>query len=502
MASPKAFARVLTAFARVFTAFLTSLAILYSALVPHAAAAEQNLPVMGEPADEVLSLREEERIGAGYMREIEQRLPLVKDVQLNEYINNLGRRLTHASSRTEGRNFSFFLIDDGHINAFAIPGGHIGINAGLVLAMQREEQLASVVAHEIAHVTQRHHARAYASSKNSNLGTAATVIAAILIGQASPEAGQAALAAGLAASYQSSINFTRSNEIEADRIGIEILDAADYDDSAMAETFDILRRRNSLNTTGMQIEYLRTHPLDNNRMAEAADRARSTPPVSAANQVEFKLFKARLEVIGTSDRSQLLRTCQSRFRRNRDIGSAYAMALIHHEAGRPKEAAKYLTILRDLVGSQTMVELLAADIDSKTAPSRVEKRLAALSELYPERYSIVEKQLGILDRAHRPGEALAVLNLYLRRNTDPDPSALRELAGVRMQLGDIAGGHEALANYHLARNENAEAARQLEFALGEVAAGSHDELRLLARMRAARGESAGNFGTGKEDDNY
>ncbi len=139
--------------------------------------------------------------------------------------------------------------------------------------MDQEEQLASVVAHEVAHVTQRHHARAFATGNRATLSTAAAILAAIIIGQASPQAGQAALAAGLAASQQSAINFTRSNEVEADRIGIEILANAGYDARAMAESFSILRRKNSLNTSNLQLEYLRTHPLDNNRIAEATDRA-------------------------------------------------------------------------------------------------------------------------------------------------------------------------------------------------------------------------------------
>ena len=175
--------------------------------------------------------------------------------------------------------------------------------------MDYEEQLAAVVAHEVAHVTQRHHARAFATGTRSSVSTAAAVLAAILIGQASPQAGQAALAAGLAATRQSAINFTRSNEIEADRIGIEILANAQYDASAMAESFDILRRKNSLNTANLQLEYLRTHPLDNNRIAEAADRASSVRSSRRrVQQHDFQLFKARLAVLTSLDEGQLTRT--------------------------------------------------------------------------------------------------------------------------------------------------------------------------------------------------
>jgi len=120
------------------------------------ACAQQNLPSMGEPADTALSPAEEQQLGAQLMRQIRARVPLVQDVQITEYIQNLGNRLVRATGRTDLNNFTFFIIDDPRINAFAIPGGYVGINSGLIDAMIHEEQLASVVAHEIAHVTQRH----------------------------------------------------------------------------------------------------------------------------------------------------------------------------------------------------------------------------------------------------------------------------------------------------------------------------------------------------------
>jgi len=222
--------------------------VLFS-LFPAPAGSQSNLPSMGEPADSALSPREEQAIGRQLMRQIRATLPLARDTQLEEYIDTLGQKLVQASGRQTG-GFNFFIIQDKAINAFAIPGGYIGVNQGLIEAMDYEEQLAGVLAHEIAHVTQRHHARTFATGKSRSLSAAATILAAILIGQASPEAGQAALAAGLAVTQQTSINFTRSNEIEADRIGIDILRSAEFDPTAMAESFAILERKNRLNTAG------------------------------------------------------------------------------------------------------------------------------------------------------------------------------------------------------------------------------------------------------------
>ena len=321
--------------------------------------AQQNLPSMGEPADNALSPNQERQLGASFMRQIRAQLPLVSDVQLTEYIHSLCSRLALASGKADQNEFTFFIIDNNQINAFAIPGGYVGVNSGLALAMDYEEQLAAVVAHEVAHVTQRHHARAFATGTRSSVTTAAAVLAAILIGQASPQAGQAALAAGLAATRQSAINFTRSNEIEADRIGIEILANAQYDASAMAESFDILRRKNSLNTAGLQLEYLRTHPLDNNRIAEAADRASSVRSSRRrVSQHDFQLFKARLAVLTSLDEGQLTRTYRSKHRRKPDVENSYALALLSLRANRLSNIDSYLASLEKLASAHPMLSLI------------------------------------------------------------------------------------------------------------------------------------------------
>lgn len=449
-------------------------------------AAQQNLPSMGEPADNALSPIEEQQLGAQFMRQIRTQLPLVRDVQLTEYLQSLGEKLVLASGKGESQNFTFFIIDDPQINAFAIPGGYVGVNSGLVAVMDQEEQLASVVAHEVAHVTQRHHARAFATGNRATLSTAAAVLAAIIIGQASPQAGQAALAAGLAASQQSAINFTRSNEIEADRIGIEILANAQYDARAMAESFDILRRKNSLNTSNLQLEYLRTHPLDNNRIAEATDRADSQPRRARLNSPDYTLFRARLSVLSAGDSGELMRTYLARHQAMPDLASSYALALINQRANRPEQAKAYLQELDKLISGHPMVELLRADIASLDNKRADDSILAALSDLYPERYSIVEKRLEQLIQDRRLNQAMQIANDYLRSNSNPDPLAWRQLAGIQERLDNSAGSHESLARYFQALDELDRATGQLELALQQVAPDSQDELRLEASLKELR----------------
>lgn len=454
------------------------------------AQAQQNLPVMGEPADAALSLVEEQLLGAQFMRQIRASLPLVRDVQINEYIQDLGDHLVRAAGRTDIENFTFFVIEDPQINAFAIPGGYVGVNTGLIAAMAQQEQLASVMAHEIAHVTQRHHARAFATGNKASWSAAAAVLAAIIIGQASPQAGQAALAAGLAASQQSAINFTRSNEVEADRIGIEILANADYEPRAMAETFDILRRKNSLNTSGLSLEYLRTHPLDNNRIAEATDRASSKPARQRSPSLDFDLFQARLAVLTTADPAQTQRIFKSSYQRNPAAKSAYALALIAKRDNRVAQARQYLKKLDSLARTNPAVALLRADLGREGDDASNTARLKALADLYPDRYSIVEKQLEALVEKRQLPVALLVATRYVRGNSNPNPLAWRQLASIQQQLNDSAGSHESLARYFEALDELQRAQGQLELALREVGEGSQDELRLMANLKNLRDQAS------------
>lgn len=456
---------------------------LFLSLLAGLTLAQQNLPNMGEPADTALSPIEERELGSQFMRQIRASLPLIRDVQLNEFIQNLGSRLVLAAGKHDIDNFHFFIIDDPQINAFAIPGGYVGVNSGLIAAMDQEEQLASVVAHEVAHVTQRHHARSFATGNRASLSAAATVLAAIIIGQASPQAGQAALAAGLAASQQSAINFTRGNEVEADRIGIEILTNAQYDALAMAETFDILRRKNSLNTSNRQLEYLRTHPLDNNRIAEATDRASGKPRKQRVNETDFKLFQARLAVLSSTDLPQTQRIFTAEHKRSTSPHTAYALALLNHQANRRDKARQYLETLDDMISAHPMVELLRAEIDGKRGASGSEQRLQALSELYPERYSIVEKRLSLLVDQRQLASARKVATEYIRGSSDPEPLAWRELASIQQQLNDQAGSHESLARYFESLGELQRATNQLELAIRQVIPGSQDSIRLEASLK-------------------
>jgi len=464
---------------------LVSLMLLASA---SSASARQNLPGLGEPADAQLSPAAELKLGKRFMRQIRAQVPLIEDIQVVEYIEALGSRLAVNIDSPENHEFTFFVVNSASINAFAIPGGFIGFNSGLIDAMNNEDQLAAVVGHEIAHITQRHHARSISSGTRSRLTTAFAVLAAVLIGQSNPQAGQAALAAGLAASQQSLINFTRANEYEADRVGIEILAGASYNPAAMAEAFEILKRKNSLNVGSFQLEYLRTHPLDNTRIAEAKNRATALQGRDHLNtRLEFAIFQARTRVLTSRDLTHLEREYLAKAESSRSTERAaanYALAMIQTERRRFGEAIKRLESLLESYPDNINIQLLAARAWFESGdPKRGIERLQLLTSIFPDNYSVTNMLVGQYIDSRRLEEAQSLLKRYLKSSPQANNFAWRDLANVEENLGDSSASHEALARYFTGLNELARARQQLTLALSVVDRGTPDELRLNARIR-------------------
>src|SRR5512139_1126764 len=280
------------------TAFL-----LTSANGVHAVSAE--LPDIGDASAVTLSPEQEARIGKQVMHKLYRANLINEDVALNQYIQNLGYRLS-ANSGADRQPFTFFIVNDPAINAFAMPGGYIGVNAGLIVASESENELASVLAHEISHVTQHHLARSYEKASKMSLPMTAAVIAAILLGSHDPQAGQAALMASIAGSAQMQLDFTRANEHEADRVGIQLLAQAGFDPRGMSSFFQRLQKETRYYGSGLP-EFLSTHPVTSNRIAEAEDRAAQYPPVTLRNSDNYHTVKAQLRIFLSHDVDELIK---------------------------------------------------------------------------------------------------------------------------------------------------------------------------------------------------
>src|SRR6195256_3818050 len=236
----------------------------------------QDLPDLASPATAAVSLEEEYRAGLGWFGSIRQSGQIIEDPEISDYVQQIGHSL--SSHAEEGQHqFYYFVLKDPVINAFAMPGGFIAIDSGLILATRNENELAGVMAHETAHVTQRHLVRQLIDQSHAGLMSTAAMLAAILLGatagRGDASAMEGAILATQSAAIQHQINYTRGNEFEADRIGIGTMAAAGYDPLGMASFFQTLDRNSPDPSRVKAVEFLIDHPLSAERVAEARNRA-------------------------------------------------------------------------------------------------------------------------------------------------------------------------------------------------------------------------------------
>jgi predicted Zn-dependent protease len=251
-----------------------------------------DLPDLGEVSRQYFSDQEEQALGRAIMRDVYADPRYLDDPEIETYLNQLGYKLVSVSSRNQ-REFTFFVVNDPTINAFAMPGGNIGVHTGLLLAAQSESELASVVAHEIAHVTQDHIARGVASQSQSYWPTMAALALALLASRSNPNVASAAIASTQAYSIQNQLNYSREYEREADRLGYDMLTRSGYDPRGMSGFFNRLQRANRFYDTSAPV-YLRTHPLTTDRIADMEARSESAPYHQVQDSLDFQLVRARL----------------------------------------------------------------------------------------------------------------------------------------------------------------------------------------------------------------
>ncbi len=399
------------------------------------------------------------------MRSIRKSLHLVDDPEVNDYIENLGYRLL-ANSDFVDQRFTFFVVESPVINAFAGPGGHIGIHSGLILITQSEAELASVMAHEIAHVTQRHLARAVEATAKMNLPMAAALITAIVLGSQDTQLGTAALAAATAGNIQKQINFTRSNEKEADRIGVQILAAAGFDPRSMPRFFARMQQASGA-LENPQFEFLRTHPVTTSRIADTRNRAEQFPATPAADSLNYELIKAKLEVLTAKDPQRSVALFTSRLREEPSPAPAlrygYALALLRagdHDAARVT-AEKLVGQYPDKIAFQIL--LAEAELAGGARQQALRRYQNQLS-LNPLNQALTLLYAKALIHSGEPQPAANLLNEYLHRR-QASPLLYSLLAQAENDAGNTIPAHQALAEFYYLNGETSTAINQLRIAL-------------------------------------
>ena len=284
---------------------------------------KNKLPEIGAAGTSVLSIEKERILGDAMMRQLRGQRGVMNDPVLMEYINTIGNNMV-KNANDVNYSFEFFMINSNDINAFAFFGGHIGVHSGLVMASENESELASVLAHEISHVTQRHLARKIEAQSRSQPLSMAGMISGVLIALVNPTVGMAALSTSVAASQQASINYTRSNEQEADRVGIQLLSDSGFDPNGAPNFFGKLAQK--YRYTSKPPAMLLTHPLPDSRIADARIRAQKYPVKILSPSLDFELAKAR--IIG-------------RYKGNAEKSIEYYRAQLRKKRYAIKEAALY-----------------------------------------------------------------------------------------------------------------------------------------------------------------
>jgi len=264
------------------------------------AALADDLPELGDVSRTTITAQQERQLGEQIMRQIRAAPQYLDDPEVTDYVNTLGYRLVGNAPNVE-QQFEFFVIEDKTVNAFALPGGFIGVHTGLIVTAQSESELAAVLSHEIGHVSQRHIARLFTQQKQAGMASLAALALALLAARSSPDLAQAAVAATQYASYQTAVNFTRDNEREADRVGVQILEKSGYDPHAMPTFLERLQRSYRLYETNAP-SYARTHPLTYERIADVENRVQNVPYRQVPDSLEFLLVRVRLQARDMSPR--------------------------------------------------------------------------------------------------------------------------------------------------------------------------------------------------------
>lgn len=464
---------------------LLILCLALAAMLSHANPNIQ-LPDMGDSAGELVSPLQEYQVGQSFYWQLQQQVDLVQDPEINDYLEGLGNRLV-ASSDAPSLPFTFFMVPDPSINAFAAPGGFIGVHSGLMLTADKEDEIASVMAHEIAHVTQRHILRGYEKGERLSVPLTAAMVAAALLGIADPSAGSAAIMAVQGGAIQMQLDYTRAHEAEADNIGMQTLVNAGFDPYAMPSFFEKLQVASRFYGGGHIPEFLRTHPITGSRIAETRARAEDYPQVAQTrDSKQFYLMREKLRVMTTDDLPEQTRIYRQKLADDTDDEAeisryGYVQALMR--ANKHSEARQALRPLVEKDEDRLTYQLALADIE--IAVGNTAAALAIYEDyqrLYPDDQALSMKQVQALLRVGEPRKAANIL----QRQLDVGESSrelYRLLAKAHEQMGNKSESHVWLAEAYYHSGQLAASADQLRIAADYARGDEYQRAKISSRLR-------------------
>lgn len=449
------------------------------------------LPDIGTSATAIVSEQDERRYGEALVRELHRVAQVIDDPLVDGYIKHLGYRLAAFSDEPQ-RQFTFLVLDADTVNAFAAPGGVIAIHSALLLLAESESELAGVVAHEIAHVTQRHLARAIENSQRVTVPMMLLMLGAAIAAGGDGDAIQAAVVGGQGLMQQMMINFTRNNEYEADRVGIRTLASAGYDPEGMAGFFGRMARV-SRNYGGEGIpEFLRTHPVETTRIAEAKGRARQVVVSDNPDHDHgyFELIRERVRVLTADAPEKLPAYYRERLDKEPDSAALrYGLALAHLSARNPIAAADALNLSQADATASLPVQLALADMESQAGKkAEASQRYLRLMEQHPGNLAVARayaEELLMRGNNDSAAEAKALLKPLLARF--PENAGLYlQYSRAADQTGDWVRAEESFAQYTFLLGQVYDSVTQLETLLKKPELNYYERARIEARLNEIR----------------
>ena len=441
------------------------------------------LPDIGDSAGALISPQQEYRIGQGFFWRLQQSVDLVDDPEVTHYLTELGQHLVSYSD-APALPFRFFVVPDPRINAFAAPGGFIGVNSGLFLASQQEDELASVLAHEVAHVTQRHILRSIEKQQQLSVPSMMALVGAMLLGVADPQAGMAALTIVQAGGVQAQINHTRAHEAEADNIGMLNLVRAGFEAQAMPLFFERMQARSRFYSGQSIPEFLRTHPVTSSRIAEARGRAVRYPRVkSVRDPTNFYLIREKLRVALSYNLTELKAYYHHAIEKKadkEDMVLQYGRGLALLKAGEYHPARQVMTALTERYPHRLAFQLALADI-AQAAGKRADAFAIyqANAPLYPTNYALNIGFAKILMQMEQAKQAEQILLTQLQAGYQTT-LVYQLLAKSQDIIGNESEAHRWLAEYYYHAGQLDAAMTQLTLSI--AAAG--DDRYQLAMLEA------------------
>ncbi len=348
------------------------------------------LPDLGDVSATVMSPLQEQAIADQIMREVSVSDEVVRDVEVSDYLQALGARLV-ANGPEKRQRFNFFVVQDNTINAFAMPGGVIGVHTGLILGAKSESELASVLGHEIGHVTQRHLARMLAAQKTDSLKNIAGLALALLVSRSNPQLASGAFTTVGAMGVQNQLDYTREHEREADRIGLQILESGGFDVRAMPEFFKTLQRGTRF-SEGSAPSFLRTHPLTFERIADVTNRVEQMPYRQVTDSIEFHYVRAKLRATYATPEAAIALFEQNirEQRYSHEAAEHYGLAVALLRKGAYSQLEKELAWLQKNAQPHPMIDNLSVRMEvSRNNPQNAAKKYAAALERYPGNRALI-----------------------------------------------------------------------------------------------------------------